>query len=465
MNEIKNLTKSTIIYFLGTVGTKLVSFLLLPVYTAYILPDSYGIYDLNISFATLFASFFFLDIWTGIMKFIFEYKDEKQKREVVYNGLSIFLGSSLLYLATMGGYGLWTGMEYLPGVIAYGFFMCLQSLYGYLARSFGYNTWYALSGIVSTFSTALINIILLVVLGWDYQALYLAYAIGILIQCLMLERKVNVFSLMKRTYYSSEKKRELLKFSLPLCINSVCYWLLTGYNRIVIQKYLGDAVNGYFAVASKFGGILLIVSSCLSMAWQELAYRKFDKDSETGRFYSSATNLYIKGLFCGFMVLMPIIYIIFPWLIGNSYLQAKELIPINMLATLAGIMFVFLGNIISTYKRNETVFLSTLAACIVNILCLHLFIQKLGVHAANLALLLGYIASNGIRIYIIGKEIPYHLNYKAFFYLIPLTMVICYVYLQRGIVENILMFVASSLISVYLLFPILKRLPGSFMKL
>ena len=35
MNEIKKLIKSTGIYFLGTIGTKLVSFLLLPLYTAY----------------------------------------------------------------------------------------------------------------------------------------------------------------------------------------------------------------------------------------------------------------------------------------------------------------------------------------------------------------------------------------------------------------------------------------------
>lgn len=76
MKELKRLITTTGIYFLGTVGTKLISFLLLPLYTAYIIPSQYGQYDVNINYALLFASICFLDIWTGIMKFMFEYKEK-----------------------------------------------------------------------------------------------------------------------------------------------------------------------------------------------------------------------------------------------------------------------------------------------------------------------------------------------------------------------------------------------------
>ena len=136
VNELRKLTKSTIIYFLGTVGTKIVSFLLMPVYTYYIAPDQYGTYDLHVTFALLFSSFFFLTIWTGIMKFIFEQKNEEDKIKVVYSGIAIFVSSSILYLLTLTCFGIWNKIEYLPGVLAYGFFLCLQELYGYVARAF-----------------------------------------------------------------------------------------------------------------------------------------------------------------------------------------------------------------------------------------------------------------------------------------------------------------------------------------
>ena len=79
MKELKRLITTTGIYFLGTVGTKLISFLLLPLYTAYIIPSQYGQYDVNINYALLFASICFLDIWTGIMKFMFEKKEKEQQ--------------------------------------------------------------------------------------------------------------------------------------------------------------------------------------------------------------------------------------------------------------------------------------------------------------------------------------------------------------------------------------------------
>ena len=72
MKELKRLIKTTGVYFFGTVGTKLISFLLLPLYTAYLQPSQYGQYDVNITYALLFSSICFLNIWTGIIILIVE---------------------------------------------------------------------------------------------------------------------------------------------------------------------------------------------------------------------------------------------------------------------------------------------------------------------------------------------------------------------------------------------------------
>lgn len=413
---------------MGTVGTKLISFLLLPLYTAYLLPSQYGQYDVNITYATLFSSICFLDIWTGIMKFFFEQKEDKQQKDVIYSGILIFSISTLIYVLFISGFELFIGIEYPLGVTAYGFFLCLQNLYGYLARANGQNMLFAITGMISTACNAGLNILLLVVFSWDYQALYVSYAVGILIQCIILERKIQLFRQFKKEYINRDIIGLLLRFSLPLCINSLCYWLLTGYNRIIIEDKMSTVMNGYYAVAAKFGGILVLASSCFSMAWQELAYRKYGKDKDTGKFYTQATNLYLNVLFCGFFLLLPVIYFIFPYLVDESYAQAKSMVPISMLATLAGILFTFLGNIISTYKKNNLIFISTLAACISNITVLHLLIGKIGVEAANIALLLGYVVSDGIRIKIIAREIDYHLNWKMFRYLLPFTGIVLFGY-------------------------------------
>lgn len=465
MNEIKKLTKSTIIYFWGTVGTKLISFLLLPVYTFFIAPEFYGTYDYHVTLALLFSSFFFLDIWTAIMKFIFEREGEEEKTKVVYNGITIFISSAILYTFVLGVFGVINKIEYLPGVIAYGFFLCLQELYCYLARAYGFNFRFAVSGIFATLCNAVLNIFLLAVLKLDYCALYISYAAGILLQCIILEYKLRIIPSFRFKYVDKKYLKILLRFSLPLCINELCYWLLTGYNRVVINQYLNSEANGFYAVASRFGGILTIVFSCFSMAWQELAYGKFGRDEETGKFYSDATTIYIKALTCGFIVLIPLIYIIFPYMVAAEYVKARKLIPVSMLAALASILFTFLGNIISTYKKNEKALISTFVACTINILSLHLLISRFGVQASNISLFAGYLMSDIIRVKTINNEVKFRPDPSILLYVIPLIVITCLIFWNGNVYHNLIWGITGILVSLYLFRTLFKVIFGKLVNL
>ena len=52
MNKLKRFLSTTLVYFIGTVLSKLVSFLLLPLYTGKIPPTEYGSYDYYLGFGT-----------------------------------------------------------------------------------------------------------------------------------------------------------------------------------------------------------------------------------------------------------------------------------------------------------------------------------------------------------------------------------------------------------------------------
>ena len=108
-------------------------------------------------------------------------------------------------------------------------------------------------------------------------------------------------------------------------------------------------------------------------------------------------------------------------------------------------------NIISTYKKNNIVFLSTLAASIANMTILHLLIKQIGAEAANIALLAGYVVSDGIRICIIRKEIDYHLKWNIFGYLLPFTAVILLGFWKGQKEDNIVLIFVSIIVSLWIL--------------
>lgn len=80
---VKNLwkfVKTSGIYFIGTVLHKLITFFLLPIYTKYIDKADLGTYDLATAYINFLCSILFLDIWSGIMRFAFEYEGEEQEK-------------------------------------------------------------------------------------------------------------------------------------------------------------------------------------------------------------------------------------------------------------------------------------------------------------------------------------------------------------------------------------------------
>ena len=122
MNK-KNI-KSTFIYFVGNVLSKIIVLLLLPIYTKHIDPYDMGNYDTSISIITFFSSLVYLDIGATILRYKLE-KSQKNNNSITY-GLIIFSMSSILYFTLCIVYGVFSDMKYYFWVILYGFLYSLE---------------------------------------------------------------------------------------------------------------------------------------------------------------------------------------------------------------------------------------------------------------------------------------------------------------------------------------------------
>lgn len=244
MKEFLKFLKSSGIYFIGNVLIKAIAFFMLPIYTKYINPTDYGTYDVAIAYITFFCSVLYLDIWSGIMRYMFDFKNEKDKYKPIYTGGIIFIISSIIYMVLLFIIGSFIDVKYLFYIALYGFTMNLQNLFSYIARGLGRNLLYVLSGIVGSVVTVTLNIVLIVYIKMDYSALYISSIFGFLSSCLMIAIGCRIFRLDFYKFWDKKLFRSLVMFSLPLCLNSVAYWFLTSYNKVVISQSLTKADNG-----------------------------------------------------------------------------------------------------------------------------------------------------------------------------------------------------------------------------
>ena len=77
MNKGKELAKNTAIITIGKMSTQLISFLLLPLYTAVLSTEEYGIVDLVITYMQLLLPICTLQLEQAIFRFVLEKRDNE----------------------------------------------------------------------------------------------------------------------------------------------------------------------------------------------------------------------------------------------------------------------------------------------------------------------------------------------------------------------------------------------------
>jgi O-antigen/teichoic acid export membrane protein len=230
--------KSSGLYFLGNVSAKLVGFFMLPVFTGNLNPEELGYYDVANTYLNLLITFLFLDIYVGIMRFIYDRQRTEDVYKPVFNGVIIFFVSWILYTLFAFGARMFFDIPYFFYIYGFGVCQVFNNLYGYICRAFGRNTLFAMSGIGATLITAAVNFAGLTCLHGGIEILYIASMLGLLFQIFIIEYKLSVLRKLSPAMYDRELFAGLYKFSLPLCLNSLAFWILTSYGNVTIARKL-----------------------------------------------------------------------------------------------------------------------------------------------------------------------------------------------------------------------------------
>lgn len=441
MKSFIKFAKTSGIYFFGTVLAKLVTMLLLRVYTEYIPAEDMGTYNVSINYVTFLCSVLYLDIWSGILRYFYDYHTPEGQKKPINCGFAIFGISTAAYTVILVVFGQFVTVRYLPLIYLYGLMMNLQNLLGYVARAYGKNVLYASAGLLNSFVTAALNVVLIVGLHMDYSALYLAGCVGYLSNILLVGAGVKIWTLIRPSAFEMQLFFRMLRFSLPLCVNSAAYWFLTSYNSVAVSRMMGMEANGLYAVAIRFGSFISLFTSCFTMAWQEVSYAKEAESKESlSQFYSSAVNAYLRFMGMGAAILLPFIWLIFPLMIADGYSEARNMVPLYILATIASSVSGFLGNIFTAMKKNGLLFYTTVAGSVVNILGVHFLIPRFGVQGASAALFLGFLTIIVFRILLLWNEVSIRIDVRFLLLLAVALAVACGIYFYGDLKMNAVFF-------------------------
>lgn len=421
MHRYKYFISTLIGYFLGNVFTKLISVILLPLYTTHIAPDVYGEFNVNMTLIQLIVPIAYVCIWNSIFRFSGEQESLNDKYRLVSNGMFVMCISTILCTSAIILIGLYWDIDNMLWICFYAVANGFQYFYGYVARSMRDNKTFIVSGCLNSAFNLITNWLGIVYFNMGIEILYFSYIFGTIVQVSIIEFRHHTLAHFKIEYVSKKVLLCMMKFSGPLAINGTMQWLLTGLTQIVIASVLGAYFNGLYAVAIKFATFISLIVSIFEYAWLELAY-DIAKKSNSEQSYEKMLNVLFRVLMFGAALLNLIIKIVFPVFIGDAYIESLSVIPHVVIYACANAFASFTASIYMSYKSVKLITLSSLIAGCTNMFLLFILIPIRAFSGAMTALAVASIIMMLIRLWGLKTKFKITLNKNTIYFLLVLLV-------------------------------------------
>lgn len=408
------LFSDTVILAIGTFGSKLLVFLLMPLYTALLSPSQYGTAELITGTANLIMPFACVGITNGIFRFAAE---KGTDREGVFSSGMVLLGAGLCGTVLLGAVALCIGAAWRTEiflVVLYVLAADLQAVCAQYVRAVDRTRLFAVQGILNTLVTVGFNILFLMAFDLGVTGYVLSTVVGNLLTTAFLVVSARLWRVFRLSHVSRTAMRELFRFSLPMVPTTIC-WLITDLSdRYLVSWFCGEAVNGVYSAAYKIPTIVNLVSGIFMQAWQFSAVVQSADGEECSRFYSQVFRGFLSVIFIGSGGLI----LLSPWLcrllLNSAYHEAWRYMPTLLCSAALESVVSFLASVYMVRKKSMHSFLTAVAGTGLNLLLNFLFIPRTGTFGgalgAAIATLIGYAAVWVLRM----ADVPRLLRFRLY---------------------------------------------------
>lgn len=410
--KYNELIKNIGLFAIGSFGTKLVSFCMLPLYTAILSTADYGTVDLIQSTAQLLMPILLLSIQDATLRFGMD--PEYKKKDVLSTTINIIAKGTFVLLIGIITINI-TGVIKIP--LEYWIFLFFTFLLGSFNNCF--NLYLksknkaliiAVGGILCTFITCFSNILFLLVFKFGINGYMISNIIGIFIQLIYQFIFGKIYKDLHIKNYKNISK-PMIQYSAPLIANSIAWWVNNASDRYILTWISGVATNGIYAVACKIPNILAILQNIFYNAWSISAIAEFDKDDSDG-FIGNNYMLYslISIVGCSVILLLniPIALILY----SKDYFDAWKCVPFLLMGTVFNGIAQLEGALFSATKKTKSISTTTLIGAIANIIGNFIFIPIWGATGAALSTMIGYGVMWTLRTIYLQNFVKMKVNWK-----------------------------------------------------
>ncbi len=436
-----------IYYGIGTFGSKVIYFLLVPFYSFFLSKSELGIYDLILASLTIITPIITIQISEAVYRELLDPNTPNQKSSQVFSsGLSLVFIGLLLFVAAASIINQVFDFKMLYELILIQSSFTFYVFFQQTLRGLSLNKEYALMGAMNAFLLIFFTIALICFSRIELSNLILAIACAQIISITYAAYKINFFKLLDFKNISKEKVYQLLNYSFPLLPNTLSWWLIDLGSRYIILFFIGLEENGIYAVAARYAGIIALVNSIFILSWQDYVINSKLKISSNKKKLSLSLNLFV-AFQIGLVILLTsfskeLIFYTTP----VAFHDAANYLPVLLISSAFASFCGFYGAFYLKEKRTRKIFTTTFIGSIINIIFCIALINYFSLYAVAAASFVGFFVTFLIRY----RDFDRMLNFNKLMPLIFIYIAVFYITYSSESTNLRLISIAVALISFIL---------------
>jgi len=302
LNTLRSTIKNTLIYSIGNVSSKLVGFILIPLYTSKLLVSEYGTLGILEITSQILIALFGLSLYNAFFRWYWDKETISKQKSIFFTILIVVALFSLFLMFLLSVFRqnisvlLFENMDYPYILMLMIIVSCLETLgviIFTLIRLQEKASFFSFLSVLKISTSLIFTVYFIAFMGKKIEGIYEAQLIG-----------NGVFFLFSFKYVLKNIKpkfelrilREMLSFSTPLIVTSLAGIILTVTDRYMLRFLVDLKAVGIYSLGFKVANTLRVfIISSVMMALQPTIYKMMNS-SDNKRFYSKSMTYFSFGL-------------------------------------------------------------------------------------------------------------------------------------------------------------------------
>ena len=390
--QLARLFKDFSLYSIEPVAFKIVSFLLLPLYTAYLLPAEFGELQFIISLGTFLRSVSQFGLNTAFWKFKNDFPSEKLPdlsfnvmATQFYIGSIVVALSSIVVFATEESTWKWLFIFYLLALLV----KLISENYLMVSRASQQPKLYLRITLTQLVVFVTCNILFITTLGWGIFGIVSAYMVAFMLTSMVYYRRMK--SLVVGSL-SKDLQKKLVAFGGPLLLGNLSILILSISDRWFLMTFSTETELGLYSYGYKFADLLgTFMTYAFQLAWAPLAWKAITNDAGR-KLYFQVEKLIMIGFPVFVLLSLPVLFFVARFITVNPEFIAG--LNITYIIAFSHIFYAYYSfNSVKNlhFNKRNNIVSGNIVAAVLNTALNIALITTYGMLGAALATIISYI--------------------------------------------------------------------------